>query len=195
MKISRWTIGLGLAAAVGLFGLVEASASPFSMFFLADDLGNHVSGTAPEASEWENDGGDSDSSVPDRLRLRRQQHQRRRLRRRRDTGDGDSGGRERERQRTTATATGNGNNGHGNNEDGVDSSNPGNSKDGPRIRIRPCDDEMGNNGHGNNEDGVDSSNPGNSKAGEDSDPTVDDEMSKGDSGNKDGKKGKKGKKK
>jgi hypothetical protein len=41
---------------------------------------------------------------------------------------------------------GNGNNGHGNNDDGVDSSNPGGGHD--------------NNGHGNNDDGVDSSNPG-----------------------------------
>jgi len=56
MKISRLTIGLGLVAAVGLFGLVEANASPFSMFFLADDLGNRVVGTAPEASEWGSDG-------------------------------------------------------------------------------------------------------------------------------------------
>jgi len=61
MKISRLTIGLGLVAVVGLFGLVEANASPFSMFFLADDLGNRVMGTAPEASEWGDDGGDSDS--------------------------------------------------------------------------------------------------------------------------------------
>jgi len=43
------------------------------------------------------------------------------------------------------------NNGHGNNEDGVDSSNPGGGKD--------------NNGHGNNADGVDSSNPGKGKGG------------------------------
>ena len=33
-----------------------------------------------------------------------------------------------------------------------------------------------NNGHGNNADGVDSSNPGKSKEGEDSDPSVDDEL-------------------
>ncbi|GIV62628.1 MAG: hypothetical protein KatS3mg044_1494 [Rhodothermaceae bacterium] len=37
----------------------------------------------------------------------------------------------------------------------------------------------GNNGHGNNEDGVDSSNPGGSKEGEDTDPTVDDEIKNG----------------
>ncbi len=36
-----------------------------------------------------------------------------------------------------------------------------------------------NNGHGNNEDGVDSSNPGASKEGEDTDPTVDDEIGTG----------------
>ena len=47
MKISRLTIGLGLAAVVGLLGLVEASASPFAMFFLADDLGNRVVGDRP----------------------------------------------------------------------------------------------------------------------------------------------------
>jgi hypothetical protein len=127
MKISRLTIGLGLAAVVGLLGLVEASASPFAMFFLADDLGNRVVGAAPEASEWESDGADSGS----------------------DTGGGDSGGGD----------SGGGNNGGGNNGGG--------------------DSAKSNNGHGNNEDGVDSSNPGNSKTGEDLDPAVDDEMSKG----------------
>ncbi|MBK1790579.1 hypothetical protein [Persicirhabdus sediminis] len=40
------------------------------------------------------------------------------------------------------------------------------------------DDGKSNNGHGNNVDGVDSSNPGNSKEGEDTDPTVDDEIKK-----------------
>ena len=153
MKISRLTIGFGLAAAVGLFGLVEANASPFSMFFLADDLGNRVMGTAPEASEWENDGGDTGGGDSDG-----------------DTGGGhDSGGGD-DSGGGNDSGGGDGdseknNNGHGNNEDGVDSSNPGNGGD--------------NNGHGNNEDGVDSSNPGNSKASQDSDPTVDDEMSKG----------------
>jgi len=97
MKISRLTIGLGLVAAVGLFGLVEANASPFSMFFLADDLGNRVTGTAPEASEWGDDGKD--------------------------------------------------NNGHGNNEDGVDSSNQGNSKADEDTNCDDAgncvDDEMG----------------------------------------------------
>jgi hypothetical protein len=101
MKISRLTIGLGLAAVVGLFGLVEANASPFSMFFLADDLGNQVHGTAPEASEWDSEGGDPDRD----------------------------------------------NNGHGNNEDGVDSSNPGDSKTDQDTKCDAdgncVDDEMG----------------------------------------------------
>ena len=107
MKISRLTIGFGLAAVVvGLLGLMEANASPFSMFFLADDLGNHVRGTAPEASEWGNDG---DDSVKD-------------------------------------------NNGHGNNEDGVDSSNPGDSKtdeDTSCDDAGNCDDDEMGNGNGN----------------------------------------------
>jgi len=41
-------------------------------------------------------------------------------------------------------------------------------------RIPPA--RKSNNGHGNNADGVDSSNPGKSKQGQDTDPTVDDEM-------------------
>jgi hypothetical protein len=73
------------------------------------------------------------------------------------------------------------NNGHGNNEDGVDSSNPGKGKD--------------NNGHGNNADGVDSSNPGQGKGGPNgavdescTDPTncVDDEIKAGGSGTSSG---------
>ena len=105
MKISRLTIGLGLAAVVGLFGLVEANASPFSMFFLADDLGNHVRGTAPEASQWDNEGGDSAD----------------------DPGSGNNGHGNNE-DGVDSSNPGHDNNGHGNNEDGVDSSNPGNSK-------------------------------------------------------------------
>jgi len=65
-----------LAAAVSLWGLVEADASPFSSEVLSDDLLNTVNGKAPK-----------DPSLYD-------------------------------------------NNGHGNNEDGVDSSNKGNSKTG-----------------------------------------------------------------
>ncbi|MCZ6806189.1 MAG: hypothetical protein O7F08_04495 [Deltaproteobacteria bacterium] len=53
MNAKRWTFGVALAAAVSLFGLVEANASPFSMFVLSDDLGNRVNGSAPEWEEWE----------------------------------------------------------------------------------------------------------------------------------------------
>ena len=56
MKAKRWTFGLVLAAAVSLFGLVEANASPFSMFVLSDDLGNTVNGSAPE---WEEPAGEN----------------------------------------------------------------------------------------------------------------------------------------
>ena len=123
MKISRLTIGLGLAAVVvGLLGLVEASASPFSMFFLADDLGNRVMGTAPEASEWGDSAGDKN------------------------------------------------NNGHGNNEDGVDSSNPGNSKADEDTNCDDAgncvDDEMGNgNGDADADDDADSDGKGNGNGG------------------------------
>ena len=53
MNAKRWTFGVVLAAAVSLFGLVEANASPFSMFVLSDDLGNTVNGSAPEWEQWE----------------------------------------------------------------------------------------------------------------------------------------------
>ena len=56
MKAKRWTLGVVLAAAVSLFGLVEANASPFSMFVLSDDLGNTVNGSAPE---WEEPAGEN----------------------------------------------------------------------------------------------------------------------------------------
>ncbi|MGB8332432.1 MAG: hypothetical protein WCE62_20070, partial [Polyangiales bacterium] len=62
MKITRWALGLGLAAAVSLWGLIEADASPFSMFVLADDLSNHVNGSAPEASEWDEEVSDEDGN-------------------------------------------------------------------------------------------------------------------------------------
>jgi uncharacterized protein with beta-barrel porin domain len=74
MNRTRWTLGVVLAAAVSLWGLVEADASPFSTEVLSDDLLNTVNGKAPkDPSQYDN-------------------------------------------------------NGHGNNEDGVDSSNTGNSK-------------------------------------------------------------------
>ena len=78
MKISRLTIGLGLVAVVGLLGLIEASASPFSMFFLADDLGNRVS---------------RDSSRGERMgeRRRRLWRRQRRWQPRATTGDSDKG--------------------------------------------------------------------------------------------------------
>ena len=90
MKAKRWTLGLMLAAAVSLWGLVEADASPFSSEILSDDLSNIVNGKAPK-----------DPAMYD-------------------------------------------NNGHGNNEDGVDSSNTGNSKTGEDTVCADgtyCDDE------------------------------------------------------
>jgi hypothetical protein len=57
MKAKRWTLGVVLAAAVSLWGLVEADASPFSSYILSDDLGNIVRGTAAEASDWDSGSG------------------------------------------------------------------------------------------------------------------------------------------
>lgn len=74
MKAKRWTLGVVLAAAVSLWGLVEADASPFSSYILSDDLGNTVRGTAAEASSWDTDSGASDDSGGT------------------ETGGGDSGG-------------------------------------------------------------------------------------------------------
>ena len=48
MKAKRWTLGVVLAAAVSLWGLVEADASPFSSYVLSDDLSNTVNGKAPK---------------------------------------------------------------------------------------------------------------------------------------------------
>ncbi len=116
MKITRWTLGVGLAATVSLFGLLEANASPFSMFILADDLGNSVRGSAPEASDWGNDSGSDDGASGD---------------------DSSSNG--------NGNGNGHDNNGHGNNEDGVDSSNTGNSMTGEDTVCADgsyCDDEI-----------------------------------------------------
>jgi hypothetical protein len=52
MKAKRWTLGVVLVAAVSLWGLVEADASPFSSYILSDDLGNMVRGSAAEADTW-----------------------------------------------------------------------------------------------------------------------------------------------
>ena len=103
MDIKRWTTGIVLAAAVSLFGLIQADASPFSSSILSDDLGNRVNGAAPEAGDWDED------PVADPP----------------SDGGADDGG--------SNTGNGNGssdNNGHGNNVDGVDSSNKGKSKEG-----------------------------------------------------------------
>jgi hypothetical protein len=102
MKAKRWTLGVVLAAAVSLFGLIQADASPFSTYILTDDLGNQVNGTAPEHGDWETDTG---SDVD-------------------DNGDADNGG-----STDSGGSAGGDNNGHGNNEDGVDSSNPAGGKD------------------------------------------------------------------
>jgi hypothetical protein len=51
MEAKRWTLGVVLAAAVSLWGLVEADASPFSTQILADDLANTVNGSAAEAGD------------------------------------------------------------------------------------------------------------------------------------------------
>jgi len=57
MEAKRWTLGVVLAAAVSLFGLIQADASPFSTHILTDDLGNQVNGSVPEQSDWESDPG------------------------------------------------------------------------------------------------------------------------------------------
>ena len=106
MEAKRWTLGVVLAAAVSLFGLVQADASPFSTYILSDDLGNSVSGTVPEASSWEDEAG-SQNGTDDHNGNRD------------DTGGSNE----------DADSTDSGNNGHGNNADGVDSSNPGGGKD------------------------------------------------------------------
>ena len=62
MDSTRWTLGVVLAAAVSLWGLVEADASPFSSYVLSDDLGNMVRGTAAEASDWDDGSGAGDDS-------------------------------------------------------------------------------------------------------------------------------------
>ncbi|HSN81576.1 MAG TPA: hypothetical protein VLS88_03275 [Polyangiales bacterium] len=101
MKAKRWTLGVVLAAAVSLWGLIEADASPFSSYVLTDDLSNSVNGVAPEASNWDEGSSGSDS----------------------DSGSDGSG--------SSTDSGGKDNNGHGNNADGVDSSNPSQGKGGP----------------------------------------------------------------
>jgi len=61
MKAKRWTLGVVLAAAVSLWGLIEADASPFSSHVLSDDLSNQVNGSAPDASGSNGSSGGSTS--------------------------------------------------------------------------------------------------------------------------------------
>jgi hypothetical protein len=57
MKAKRWTLGVVLAVAVSLFGLIQADASPFSTTILADDLLNSVNGKAPkDPAMYDNNG-------------------------------------------------------------------------------------------------------------------------------------------
>jgi hypothetical protein len=116
MEAKRWTLGVVLAAAVSLFGLIQADASPFSSYVLSDDLGNSVKGSAPQASDWDDGAGTDDGSGS-------------------DSADGSGGGDDTGGGADTGggsgdEADGKDNNGHGNNLDGVDSSNKGNSKEG-----------------------------------------------------------------
>jgi hypothetical protein len=63
MKAKRWTLGVVLVAAVSLWGLVEADASPFSSYLLSDDIGNMVRGSAAEADGSSGNGSESVSST------------------------------------------------------------------------------------------------------------------------------------
>jgi hypothetical protein len=61
MNRKRWTLGVVLAAAVSLWGLVEADASPFSSHILSDDLSNSVNGKAPKENAGASSTGESAS--------------------------------------------------------------------------------------------------------------------------------------
>lgn len=63
MDTKRWTLGVVLAAAVSLLGLVGAGASPFSSYILSDDLGNSVLGSAPGPSHWDDGSGAQDGTA------------------------------------------------------------------------------------------------------------------------------------
>ncbi|MGD8316600.1 MAG: hypothetical protein PVH76_02585 [Myxococcales bacterium] len=62
MKAKRWTLGVVLAAAVSLWGLIEADASPFSSYVLTDDLSNQVNGVAPDGSSFDGNGSSTTDS-------------------------------------------------------------------------------------------------------------------------------------
>lgn len=121
MEAKRWTLGVMLVAAVSLFGLVQADASPFSSYILSDDLGNSVSGTVPEASSWEDEAGSQDGTDEGNGS--------------RDDTSGNSnssgGGTDNASETGNDASGGVENDGHGNNTDGVDSSNRGQGKGGP----------------------------------------------------------------
>ena len=142
MNTTRWTLGAVLVAAISLWGLTEAGASPFSTWLLSDDLGNQVNGSAPEQGEWETEpgAGADDGSDPDS-----------------DGSAGSNNGHGNNEDGVDSSNPGGGNqdnNGHGNNEDGVDSSNPGEGQGGPNGGVdESCDgtgdcvdDEIGNGG-------------------------------------------------
>jgi len=127
MDAKRWTLGVVLAATVGLWGLMEADASPFASYILSDDLGNVVSGTAPSASEWKDDspgdiGSDGNTTAGSNDNSN-------------DGSGANSGGGTDTTTTTDDTSGGKSNNGHGNNADGVDSSNPGQGKGGPNGTV------------------------------------------------------------
>jgi hypothetical protein len=134
MKAKRWTLGVVLVAAVSLWGLVEADASPFSSYILSDDLGNMVRGSAAEATAWDDESGSEDTGGTTDSGG--------------NTGNGsgstDSGSESASSTGDTASG-GVENDGHGNNADGVDSSNKGASKTGEDTLCADgayCDDEI-----------------------------------------------------
>lgn len=61
MKVKRWTLGVVLAVAVSVFGLIQADASPFATYLLSDDIGNQVRGSAPEAGDWGSEDGNGNN--------------------------------------------------------------------------------------------------------------------------------------
>jgi len=138
MEAKRWTLGVVLAVAVSLFGLIQADASPFSTYILTDDLGNRVNGAAAEQSEW-----DEESSASSA-----------------DDGSSNDGASD------DGADTAKDNNGHGNNADGVDSSNKGNSKQGEDTVCADgtyCDDEAGGGTSSSSDSGSSSSSSNNGK--------------------------------
>jgi len=129
MEAKRWTLGVVLAAAVSLFGLIQADASPFSSYVLSDDLGNSVKGSAPQASDWDDgagtdNGGGSDTGSSSGA----------------SSGASSGGGADDAASTGESQSGGTENDGHGNNTDGVDSSNRGQGSGGPSSGVdESCD--------------------------------------------------------